>query len=405
MPKIIVPLTDTKIKRAKPKEKMYKLFDGDGLFLEIKTNGKKTWRIKYRFKGREKTFTIGNYPLVSLALARRELDKVKDLLRQGIDPVENRRQKEEAKKLKNKQLFKNIVKEFFDLKSNELSESHLKRQISRANIYILPKIGEKDITHITKRDVIEIVKDVKNIKTPTTKNTNKAETAKRIYVLLKQIFKFAVHNDYADKNIPEMIDINAIIPKPEKRNLKAVTDEKNIKLIYKMLNDYPGYEITRLALKFLTLTALRPGNVQKLKLKWIKKDVIIFPAEAMKAKKEFRLPLTESLKQIIQEALSINNDSEYLFPAPTDKNKPLTENSLNLAHKRLGITEHNAHGWRSAFSTICYEHQKEHGFSVEVIESQLAHSIGSSVTRAYMRSDFLEERRDLLKWWEGFLTS
>jgi len=403
MPRITKPLTDTQIKKAKAKDKLYKLFDGNGLYLEVKPNGAKTFRIKYKFNNKEKTYTIGKYPDITLAEARRELKKVKDLLRQNIDPIENKKNKIEEEKLQNALLFKNIVNEFFELKAHELSTSHLKRQISRANIYILPKIGNKDITQITKRDIIEIVKDVKNIKTPTTKNTDKTETAKRIYILLKQIFKFALHNDYTDKNIPEMIDINAILPKSEKRNLKAVTDEKDIKIIYKLLNEYPGYEITKLALKFLALTALRPGNVQKLEVEWIKDEMIVFPANTMKTKKEFRLPLTDTLKNIIEEALKINNKSKYLFPAITDKNKPLSENTLNLAHKRLGITDHNAHGWRSAFATICYEHQKEHGFSSEVIETQLAHAVGSKVTRAYMRSDFLEERRKLLEWWERFL--
>ncbi len=403
MPRITKPLTDTQIKKAKPKEKLYKLFDGEGLYLEVKPNGAKTFRIKYRFNNKEKTYTIGKYPNVTLAEARKELKKVKELLRQDIDPIENKKAKVEKEKLQNSLLFGNIVNEFFELKAHELSISHLKRQIARVNIYILPKIGDKEITKITKRDIIDIVKDVKNIKTPTTKNTDKTETAKRIYILLKQIFKFAIHNDYTDKNIPEMIDINTILPKPEKRNLKAVTDEKDIKIIYKLLNEYPGYEIIKFALKFLALTALRPGNVQKLEVEWIKDNIIVFPASAMKTKKEFRLPLTDTLKNIIEEALKINNESKYLFPAITDKNKPLSENTLNLAHKRLGIVEHNAHGWRSAFATICYEKQKEHGFSSEVIETQLAHAIGNKVTRAYMRSDFLEERRKLLEWWERFL--
>jgi integrase len=405
MAKIVTPLTDTKIKRAKPKNKLYKLFDGEGLYLEVKPNGTKTFRVKYRFNNKEKTYTIGKYPDITLAEARRELKKVKELLRENIDPVENKKAKLEKEKLLDTLLFKNITDEFFKLKASELSTSHLKRQISRVNIYILPKIGNKNITKITKKDIIEIIKDVKNIKTPTTKNTDKTETAKRIYILLKQIFKFAIHNDYIGKNIPEMIDINTILPKTEKRNLKAITDEKEIKIIYKLLEEYPGYEITKLALKFLALTALRPGNVQKLEVEWIKNNMIVFPANAMKIKKEFRLPLTDTLKNIIQEALKINKKSKYLFPAITDKNKHLSENTLNLAHKRLGIVEHNAHGWRSAFATICYEKQKEHGFSSEVIETQLAHVIGSKVTRAYMRSDFLEERRKLLEWWEKFLTN
>ena len=318
MARMVAPLTDTKIKRAKAKEKLYKLFDGEGLYLEVKPSGVKTFRVKYRFNNKEKTYTIGKYPDVTLAQARRELRKVKSMLSEGIDPVEKKKQKIEEEKFKKASIFKNIANKFFELKSAELSKSHLKRQISRVQTYILPKIGDKPIETITKRDIIEVIKDVKNIKTPTTKNTDKTETAKRIYILLKQIYKFALHNDYTHKNIPEMIDINLIIPKAEKRSLKAVTNEKDIKLIYKLLDEYPGYEITKLALKFLALTALRPGNVQKLEVKWIEEYKIIFPAKAMKAKKEFRIPLTDTLKSIITQALEINKGSKYLFPAITD---------------------------------------------------------------------------------------
>lgn len=403
MPRVVAPLTDSKIKKAKPKEKLYKLFDGDGLYLEIKPSGTKTFRVKYRFDGKEKIYTIGKYPDVTLAEARDELKKIKALIRKKIDPVMERKGKSESYQ-NTKYLLKNITDEFFALKSHELSSTHLERQKARVKNYILPKLGEKDIRSIIKRDVIEVIKDVKNVKTPSTKNTDKSETAKRVHILLRQIFKFALHNDYTDKNIPDMIDINTIVPKPEKRNLKAITSEKEIRKVYKLLDNYPGYEITKLALKFLALTALRPGNVQKLQVEWIEEDRIIFPAREMKTKREFRLPLTATLKNIIKKAKEINQGSKYLFPAPMNASRHLSENTLNLAHRRLEITNHNAHGWRSSFSTICYEHQRDHGFGAEVIESQLAHAIGSKVTRAYMRSDFFEERRALLEWWEEFLT-
>ena len=136
MAKIVTPLTDTKIKRAKPKNKLYKLFDGEGLYLEVKPNGTKTFRVKYRFNSKEKTYTIGKYPDITLAEARRELKKVKELLRQNIDPVKNKKAKLEEEKLLDTLLFKNITDEFFKLKAGELSASHLKRQISRVNIYI-----------------------------------------------------------------------------------------------------------------------------------------------------------------------------------------------------------------------------------------------------------------------------
>jgi len=125
----------------------------------------------------------------------------------------------------------------------------------------------------------------------------------------------------------------------------------------------------------------------------------------MKNKEAFRLPLTPALVEIVKKAKEINNGSEYLFFSPLNKDKMLSDSILNIAHKRLGFAEHNAHGWRSAFSTICYENIKEHGYEYEVIETQLAHKIGNKVTRAYLRSDFLEERRELLGWWGDILNN
>jgi len=400
-----LPLSDTQIKKAKPKDKMYKMFDGDGLYLEVKPSGKKVWRFKYRLNNKEKTYTIGEYPTISLKEARNAILELREMVINGIDPVQKRQEQQYKETLNNKKLFSNIANEFFELKAQELSEAHLIRQKRRVENYILPKIGNKNIDNVTKSDIIEIIKDVKNVKTPSTKNTDKIETAKRIYILIKQIYQFALHNDYTDKNIPNMIDINSLLPKQVEKHLKAITDEKEVKKMYKLLDDYPGFIITKYALKFLALTALRPGNIQNLQWKWIDLEnrIINFPASSMKTKRDYRLPLTDTLYNILIEIKEMNVETDYVFFSPTNHKKPISNTLLNLAHKKLDIINHNAHGWRSSFSTICYEKQKEHGFTFEVIESQLSHKVGNSVVRAYMRSDFLEERYKLLEWWEKFL--
>ncbi|WP_159445304.1 tyrosine-type recombinase/integrase [Nitratiruptor tergarcus] len=408
MGRVATPLSDRKIKLAKPKDKVYRLSDGNGLVLEIKPNGSKIWRVRYIFEKKAKMYTIGDYPTISLAEARYITTQVRNKILRGIDPVKERQEVELKKSIESKKKFETIAREFFDLKSKEWAKTYYSKQIRKAEIYIFPFIGFKNIDRITKSDIVDVVKNVKFIQTPSTKNTNKNETSRRVFNLIKQIYQFALHNDYTEIDIPNRIDINKIVPKTKIQNrIKAITDEKEIKNIYEIItHDFEGYHIIGNALKFLALTALRPGNVRNVQWKWIDMEnrVITFPAEAMKSKKEFRLPLTDTLAEIIENMRDLTyHRSEYVFCSPVHIGRMMSENTLNVAHKRLGIINHNAHGWRSSFSTICYEHQKEHGMSAEVIEAQLHHQIGSSVTRAYMRSDFLEERRNLLEWWESFL--
>ncbi|GAB6045120.1 tyrosine-type recombinase/integrase [Caminibacter profundus] len=401
MPRVAIPLTDTKIKRAKPKDKMYKLFDGDGLYLEIKPTGRKVWRIKYRLFGKERTYTVGDYPAVTLSQARAITREVKQKVLDGIDPVAERQAKKE---LKEEKLFKNIIADFLDKKQKEVSETHFKKQKGRIENYILPDLGDKLIDAITKRDIVKVIKSVPNKHTPNTKKTNKIETARRVFSILREIYRFALHNNYTEIDVTAAIDINAILPKREVENFQAILNEQEFKEMYKELFKDVEYKKTYLALHFLALTALRPGNVRGLMWEWIDwdKNIIIIPKEQMKTRKEFRLPLTDKLIEILNKMAMFKPNKKGLIFFGRDYNVKMSDNTFGKLIKSKGFN-HTAHGFRASFATICYEKQKEHGFSAEVIETQLAHVIGSKVTRAYMRSDFLEERREMLKWWEKFL--
>ena len=406
MGRLVAPLSDRKVKAAKPKEKVYRLSDGNGLVLEVKPNGTKVWRVRYTYQKRARTYTIGEYPIVSLANARAEAMEVRELLLKGIDPVEHRRAKS-SRDASRRRTLKDVAEEFFEAKKVEWAPTHFEKQIRRAEIYIYPAIGHRLIADVTKADIVRIVKDVPRIVTPTTKMTAKHDVAKRVFYLLRQIWRYALHHDYIERDIPATIDISQIIPRSDHRPMPSVTDEDEICRIFSIItDDFRGYGVMRYALEFLALTALRPGNIRNLRWEWVDTGtgLIVYPPEAMKGKREFRLPLTQRLIEIIEATRELTGDrSEYVFCSPTSPKKMLSDAALGAAHKRLGITDHTAHGWRSSFSTICYERQRDHGFSAEVIEAQLHHAIGNRVVRAYMRSDFLDERRELLEWWGRFL--
>jgi len=396
MPRLATPLTDTQIRKAKPKEKVYRLSDGNGLSIEIKPNGSKIWRFRYfrPLTKKANTLSFGSYPEVSLKQAREMAQNARTLLSQDKDPA----------KIKNENdviTFNDVVKSFLERKIKEWSEKHYKTTKNRIDNYLY-SLKDKDITKITKQDIINVLKKIQTTKLSNdTKNSDKVDITKKIFYVLRQIFDEATHNDYISNNIVRSIDITKIIPKKNKvEHFKAELDIKQLQSIYKLINEYPT-NTTRLALQFLILTALRPGNIRNLKWQYVdfNNKVIIYPPEAIKTKEEFRLPLTNTLTNILKEMKEITGSREFVFCSPIAPSKPMSENTLNYALKRMDL-DITAHGFRSSFSTICYEHQREHRFSYEVIETQLIHKVENQVTRAYMRSDFLKERRELLVWWE-----
>ncbi len=398
MAKSVKPLSDVELKRAKSKDKQYKLYDGGGLFLIVRPNGKKVFKVRYKVNGKDTEKTLGEYPMLTLGEARKKVLELKKLLSDGVNP------NLEIKKNDNF-TFDELALKFFEFKSIDLSEDYIKKQKSRYNYFVKPMLGGMVAEDITKKDIIDTINNIPNANTRSTKKTDLRETKRIVLLLISSIFKYSNSNDLLKNNAYLTIDPKVLVPKRSDNHFKSITNETEFKKLYKMLYDYVGDVSTKYALLFLVHTALRSHNVRF--LKWdnidFEKRVIEFSKDEMKAREVFRLPLTETTYEILQEVKKYNSGYKYVFSSVLSKNKMLSENTLGYALKRMGITEHTPHGFRSSFSTICYENHKLHGFSSEVIETQLAHSVGSKVKLAYLRSDFLQERRELLKWWDEWL--
>lgn len=218
--------------------------------------------------------------------------------------------------------------------------------------------------------------------------------------------KFAYARDYINANVCDKIDLNEFVTKKEVKHFKAITGEDEFKELVRVIWGLDNvFKNVHLGFKFLIVTSLRSGNARGLRWEWIdfKDKLIEFPASEMKNKTAFRLPLTDNLVRILED-VGIK-DSGVVFHTYSEPNKMLSDMAFNMILRRLGVTNHTTHGFRSSFSTICYKYRHIHGFGAEVIEMQLSHSVGSAVTRAYQRGDFLEERRKLLEWWEQFILS
>jgi len=314
-------LTDTKLKSLRPSHKEKWISDGDGLYVRIRSNGRKFFVVRYTFNGKNKKITLGEYPALKLMQARKINLEIKEKLANGIDPLEEKQKKQEEKSIiednLDKKKFKDIAIEWLKYKEKNIADVTYFKLSGRVNNYLLPLLGDKFIEDITKKDIIEAVKKFKTIRTQNnTKQTTKYYTYRVVFNTLKEILRYAVHFDYINKNVAELIDINKLVPTPEKTHYKAITNEKEFKQLYKdlkeatFLNDY-----TRNALLFLAQTALRPGNVRNARWENLDLDaqVLYFSAADMKMKRDFRLPLTENLIEIISQQAELTQKVPLIF--------------------------------------------------------------------------------------------
>jgi integrase len=402
MSRITKPLSDTEIKTAKPKEKDYKLSDGSGLYLVIKTNGTKMWRYDYKFNDKRKSMSFGVYPGVTLKNARDKREETKTLIINKIDPVL------EKKKFNTNTSFKTISEMWFDLmKKKEWEEITYNKNRNRFLNHVYPAIGEIDIKEVTRKDILKIINKLESLEF--------YEVLSRIINTMERIYKYAVSYDFVEHNIIADIDKRATrINKSSITHLAAVTKPNEIKNLMQDIKEfgelYNSDISTVLALELLPYVFLRPYNIRHLEWTEInyEKDCIEIPGHKMKTKKDFVLPLSSQAKAIIERIKPYSyNSSKFVFPSPTSNLKAISDATLNHALQKLGYkNKHCPHGFRSMFSTTAHEHISEHGFSSDIIESCLAHADRNNVRASYNRESkykYFEEKKELIQWYSNWL--
>ena len=399
MSRAITPLTDTKIKTSKPKAKDYKLSDGGGLYLLVTKAGGKHWKLKYKFDGKEKKLSLGAYPDITLSKARELRESNKQLIANGINPSEAKKEKKELQQQEdNKHLntFKVIALQRLEKIKDDVSIPHYKGTLRGFVNDTFPYIGDKNINDVTSKDIINILKIMmeRNVKNSTQK----------VYQQIGKTFKYAVAHGIAERNPCSDFDISEIVGKTNEQHYPTITDDKGIKNLLISIKEYGGELSTRYALEMLAYTFVRPTNA-RLAL-WseinLNSKQWVIPAKKMKTKDEFIVPLSDTLIELLQEIKLYSGDSKYLFPSTKSKTTPLSDGALLGAIRRMGYSkeEFTPHGFRAMFSTIA--HEKSH-FKYDVIETQLAHSVGNSVSQAYNRAKYLDERVELMQWWSDYL--
>ncbi len=395
MPKKVAPLSDSNIRTAKTKDKQYTLNDGDGLRLIVTSKGRKYFRFDYtRPNGKRNSISIGVYPTISLSKARDKRLEYRQLLSESIDPSGYKEKNEDDDTAK---LFKNISAAYLEKTKKGIGDSTISNY-ERYIKYMVEAFGEKEIDTVTISNISKLLLKFDN--------EGKGETARRILRLLKSIYKYAMSTGDASHNTAYDIDAQALLSKKESKNYDHIDNEKEFAQLLLSMDDYFGDPITKLALKYASMTFLRPENIRGLLWERIdlEKNLITYPKEEMKNNLKHVIPLTQQLIDVLNETALLSKDrSEYVFPSPTSNTRRLSENTLNMAIKRMGYRGRmTSHGFRHTASTLLHDNLHIHNVASDAIELQMAHKDGS-IRGVYNHAQYLPERTRLMEWWCDYL--
>ena len=384
-------LTDASIKNAKPKEKVYKLTDGEGMFLLLNPNGSRWWRFNYRIGGKHKQISFGVYPEVTLKEAREKRDAARKMLRDGIDPS----QAKKAQKASDSgaDSFESIAREWFAKFSPTWTPSHGKRIFRRLERDIFPWIGKRSIGEIKAPELLTVLRRIEE--------RGAVETAHRASQNCGQVFRYAVATGRAERDPTG--DLRGAIPPAKQTHHASITDPREIGALLRAINAYEGGLIVRCALRLAPLVFVRPGELRKAhwsEINWEKSEWVI-PAERMKMREKHIVPLSRQSLEILRELQPLTGDGKYLFPSPRTSDRPMSDNAILSALRRMGYTgdQMTGHGFRSMASTLL----NEQGWHRDAIERQLAHAERDSIRAAYNYAEHMPERRRMMQSWADYL--
>lgn len=386
-------LSDAKVRAAKPREKPYKLSDGEGLFLLIRPSGSRLWRWRYWLDGREQLFAVGHYPAMGLGDARKAVEVARELVRQGLNPAHERQAERDRNiaQVKERQReaegsFARVAEAWFE--AGEWAPSTRSGKRGRLDSGLIPRFGTRPIAKITQPEIREFLLS--------------RDRWAAVYMRsdLNQIFDFAIIRGYTDSNpIP---GLRGLVKTPRSSSKAALTREQIVEFFGK-LNAHRGWPETLAAFRLLVYTAARPGEV--VAAEWPELDLVDrvwrVPAEKMKMRRPHVSPLATQVIPVLEQLRAITGRGRWLFP---DRAGVTHSNTTRLSKvmKEMAIAERaSPHGWRTTFSTWA----NEQGFRPDAIELQLAHAEKNAVRATYNKAIMLDERRKIVQAWADYLTA
>jgi integrase len=393
MPKRITPLSEAKVRTAKPKESAYKLFDGGGLFLMVTPSGGKLWHFKYRFDMKERKLALGTYPEISLADARQRREEARTQIAHGIDPGAVRKAQKLAE-TEETDTFEVIAREWFAKFKSTWTEGYASTTMRRLERDLFPWVGRRPINQIKAHELLTALRRVES--------RGALETAHRIRNISSLVFRYAVATGRAERDPSG--DLKGALPPPGEKHHAAITDPKEVAPLLRAIDGYQGHFVVKCALRLAPLFFVRPGELRHAEWEEIDFDEAIWsiPAHKMKMKQAHIVPLCRQALEILAELKKLTGTSKYVFPSGRTLARPMSENAVLAALRRMGYDKETmtGHGFRAMARTILDEVLQ---VRPDFIEHQLAHTVRDPLGRAYNRTAHLEARKKMMQLWADYL--
>lgn len=385
-------LTDTAVRNAKPRGKPYKLYDSKGMFVEVRPNGSKWFRLKYRIHGKEKKISLGVYPEVSLKDAREKRGAARKLIASGIDPSQARKEDRLTQANRAVNTFEAVTREWFAKQSTAWVQAHAKRKLQLFERDIFPWIGNRAIAEITAPELLAILRRIES--------RDVQETAKRALVGCGQVFRYAIATGRAERDPSQ--DLRGALGPVQTEHFAATTDPKKLAGILRALDGYDGSIVVRCALRLMPLVFVRPGELRTAEWKDIDLDSAEWRYTVSKTDTEHIVPLSQQAVAILHELKPVTGEGRFVFPSARGNDRPMSDNAVLAAMRTMGIGKDvmTGHGFRAVARTLLDEVLH---FRPDFIEHQLAHAVKDPNGRAYNRTAFLLERKEMMQAWSNYL--
>ena len=386
-------LNDIKIKAAKPADKDYKLSDEKGLYLFIKSTGSKLWRVAYRFDGKQKTLSLGTYPVVTLADARTKHLEARKLLDRGLDPSEAKKTAKTARIDALTNSFEAVAREWVLVAKQGKVASYQHNTMRRLEIHLLPWLGKKPVDTITPMEVLACIKRICD--------GNKVETGHKVLNIASQVFRYAKQHGKCQNNPAS--DLSSALPQPQVKHMASLIEPKQVAELLRAIDGFTGTFVVRQALRLAPLVFVRPGELRKAKWVDIDLDAGTWKYLVTKTKTDHLVPLSKQAVEILRDLFPVTGSREYVFNNGHDPMRAMSEAAINAALKRMGYntqTEITGHGFRAMARTILHERLN---IDPHIIEHQLAHSVPDTLGTAYNRTKFIEQRTAMMQKWADYL--
>jgi integrase len=387
-------LTDLAVRKAAPREKPYKLCDGGGLYLLVTKAGQRYWRMDYRFADKRATAALGVYPTISLVEARAKRLEIKKQIAEGMNPAAKRRIDKITGPFANVNSFRAVAEEWLDKARREGRAEVTLGKLKWLLDFAHPILGDRKIGDVKAPELLAVLRAVEK--------RGHYETARRLRSTCGQVFRYAIATGRADRDISA--DLRGAIVVPKVTHRAAIITPPEAGVLLRAIDAYSGYPVTHAALRLAPHVFVRPGELRH--AEWtefdLTKNVWTIPAEKTKMRVAHRVPLTRQVLGILEELREISGARRYLFPAQGKRDRPMCENTINLALRRMGFDGKTmtAHGFRAMASTLLNE---QGHWNPDAIERQLGHAESDEVRRAYARGEHWEERLAMMKSWSDYL--